>query len=235
MARITTKNAARRDTGSSLAAFAASLSACLLFQCIGFFGTAHAVVLWSLTIEEENGGDIYPTIVMSNLSTAGETIQIFSISIGDTAYYFDAAFGPQGTVETGANLDIGDTNIWDSSGTDVIQYSFGDFDPGETFSFRVDIDPGWNADVLDTLINNGAADQSEVNIEFYDPVADDVILGDYVWTKTSTSPASWSSFRFRSPAPARSWDSGWSASRSPDAGTAKRAHATRSPRRRVNS
>jgi hypothetical protein len=127
---------------------------------------AEALTQWSLTLEPSAGfaGWDQPVFTISNGSTAGEAITDLSITIGDTSYHFDAvgAADPSEAL-TGATLlspNRVQNDWWAAGGTsDVLAWSFTDFDAGESLVFSVDLDLdaaifGSFADARLVLFNN---------------------------------------------------------------------------------
>jgi len=82
---------------------------------------------------------------VTNTSTAGETLTALRITIGETSFNFDAVGAADPSEATvGASLLSPDrlgNNIWTPGGTsDLLSWSFSDFQAGESFDFSVDLD-----------------------------------------------------------------------------------------------
>ena len=119
----------------------ASLAALLLCA-----GQAEATTQWTLDLAPGGGWNWdNPSFTLTNTSTAGETLTALSISIGDTSFNFDAVAAPD-PIEAivGASLlspDRFQNNIWTPGGTsNLLSWSFSDFQAGESFGFTVDLD-----------------------------------------------------------------------------------------------
>jgi hypothetical protein len=125
-------------------------------------GQAHALTSFSLTLTPSTSWDA-PTFTFVNTSTAGEQITDLSIQIGDASYHFDTV-GPADASEslTGATLlspDRINNNWWQIGGrSDVLAWSFADFDAGETLIFTgemdLDLSFGNTVDARRVLFNN---------------------------------------------------------------------------------
>lgn len=150
-------------------------------------GAAAATPLWTLDVvpgDMQNNYNV-PKLLLTNDSTAGEQIVGFSITVGDTAYFFDfvadLSSGPAGQAANvatealvGATLLTGD-RVNDINGTTWIEWGFTDFQAGETLAFEVDVDPnaavgGGNqtSDATSVLWNNGASPNADIVVTFDD-------------------------------------------------------------------
>lgn len=101
-------------------------------------GTASAATTgFSLSI---GGSDNIPTLVVTNTGDSGD-ISGLTLSIGDTAYNFDAAYNTSSVGSVLATLDAAlDTN--DSGGlrSNTAVFTFSSFNPTDSFTFDVDVD-----------------------------------------------------------------------------------------------
>lgn len=118
-----------------------------------------------------DGDTFFESYVLSNTSTAGETLLSFRLDLagagGDLC--FDVIFeGPcnatpnNATPFTPQGTSVADTGLLSSTvddGGTTLDLTFGDFDPGEVFEFLIDVDPasdvpvsGSTAAFGDTLI-----------------------------------------------------------------------------------
>jgi hypothetical protein len=156
-------------------------------------GEAQALTQWTLSLSPSPGlfGWDQPNFSIENTSTAGESITDLSITIGDTSYHFDAV-SPADPSEalTGATL-LSPNRIpndwWNPSGSsDVLAWSFSDFDAGETLTFSVDLDldglaMGSFADARWVLFNNDfpfADPNALLSVTFSDGSVADLTLPD---------------------------------------------------------
>lgn len=150
-------------------------------------GAASALPSYALDIvpgDAQNNFNV-PKFILTNLSTAGEEIQSFGFSIGDSGHFFDfvldAGSSPAALpanlateVATGASLVLGD-NVNDRSGVSLLEWSFSDFQSGEELRFEVDVDPlsaqsggSQRDDASRVFFDNGLAPNSQLQIVFSD-------------------------------------------------------------------
>lgn len=183
-------------------AFAAALVLCA--------GEAQALTQWTLSLSPSAGlfGWDQPIFTIENTSTAGESITALSLTIGDTSYQFDAV-SPADPSEaaTGATL-LSPNRIpndwWNPSGSsDVLAWSFSDFDAGEALTFSVDLDldglpTGSFADARWVLFNNDfpfADPNALLSVSFSDGSVAELTLpdgpfsGSYAFTSGSGTPS----------------------------------------------
>lgn len=96
-------------------------------------------------------------------------ITAVSVTIGDTAYNYDASNGSFG-VAAGSFVLLSPDSIDDSVRSDLLSYTFTGFDPGERFGTVNDIDPdSGNAaccSASGVLFNNGDAPNAEISVTF---------------------------------------------------------------------
>jgi hypothetical protein len=108
-----------------------------------------------------------PVVTLRNDSDPTILITGLNWSIGDTSKNFDASVmeaGPMTFSQTSP-----DNNLNGGGRSNVVLYTFTGFDPGETFSFRVDIDrdnTDSTEDYRTVLFNNGAAANSTITVSF---------------------------------------------------------------------
>jgi len=172
----------------------------LVLVALGVLGPATgagALPLWELDLEPgdmQNNFNV-PKLRLENLSTAGERIVDFRITIGDPDFFFDFVADldstPPGTaanvaseVATGASLVVGDREN-DRAGVAELAWSFTDFQAFETLVFEVDVDPNdaasggaQTADARQVLFDNGADPNAQVTLLFSDGSQSDLVLPD---------------------------------------------------------
>ena len=108
----------------------------------GMTGGANAAVLG---FDLEITGDInIPVFTLDNTSDMFELIN-FRLTVGNTNFNFDG-FDTAGTPivnpPDGTSTPVDpDTNILGGIRSDQLELSFTDFDPGESITFAVDVDP----------------------------------------------------------------------------------------------
>jgi len=114
-----------------------------------------------------------PTLRLTNTSSDNIQLVDFLMTIGDTAYYFDAIDGayaqkdPAGDMSS--SLVIGDDTSQDLTGTDLFEFLFTGFDPNDIARFYSEIDQdGINSgeDCRSIFFNNGTVDNSMVRVLF---------------------------------------------------------------------
>jgi hypothetical protein len=127
-----------------------------------------------------------PRFTLTNTSSESEEILAFSITIGDEENFFydfvadldSTPYGAAAHVETekttGAQLVVGD-RVNDRSGTSRLEWSFSDFQAGESLTFQADIDPftaqaggHQSVDSRYSFLNNGEADNAALSVIFSD-------------------------------------------------------------------
>lgn len=108
------------------------------------------------------GNPDQPTLRLENTSTDGIQLVDFLMTIGDTAYYFDWINGVFNQKDPGgdlsANLLIGDSVAQNMQGTDLFEYLFTGFDPGDIARYYSELDQdGTNssADCRTVFFSNG--------------------------------------------------------------------------------
>ncbi|MEL6766687.1 MAG: hypothetical protein AAFP17_05865 [Pseudomonadota bacterium] len=100
-----------------------------------------------------NGNENVPDFQLTNTSDLGSglTITDFSLTIGDTDFLYDFVRNEGTLVDTVttlvATLNSPDFNN-DETGSGILTYSFGGFDPNDVFQFEVDVDPVVLGDVV---------------------------------------------------------------------------------------
>jgi hypothetical protein len=133
---------------------------------------AQALPSWTLDLDSSGGNWDRPVFVFANTSTAGEAITDLSISIGDTSYHWDFVAGTDPSeAATGATLlspDRTNNNWWAAGGrSDVLSWSFSDFQAGEALTFTADLDFDWSfgssEDARSVLFNNDGFFWSDPN------------------------------------------------------------------------
>lgn len=134
------------------------VSACAL----GWGQAASAAPALSFLID---GDTFLDPFSIENTSTAGESIVFFQIDLSPVPLYFDTSdadftsprpFEPQGGSDVTTGM-VNPVNVPDQS--QVLSVSFTDFNAGETFAWRIDIDQTptgdesvWGDDMIDALI-----------------------------------------------------------------------------------
>jgi hypothetical protein len=146
----------RAPFGRRLSAFALLLAGLLLAP------GAHALPTWTLGLTATDWDA--PVFTLTNTSDAGELVTDLSILVGNDFYNFDTVLGTDPSeATTGATLvspDRVQNNWWQAGGrTNEVAWTFTDFDPGEVFTFQVELDHdfalGGNVvDARDVLFNN---------------------------------------------------------------------------------
>ncbi len=96
-------------------------------------------------------------------------ITAVSVTIGDTAYNYDASNGSF-SLGSGSFVLADPDSVDDALRSDVLSYTFTGFDPGERFVAGVDIDPDSGnsscCTLAGVLFNNGDAANAEVMVSF---------------------------------------------------------------------
>lgn len=103
-------------------------------------GTASAATT-GFSLQITGSDNNVPSLTLSNTGDQGD-ISSLLLTIGNTAYNFDAAFNATQVVGS-FTFNLGpslDTNTGGGLRSDNVSYTFGDFGAGEVFGFRVDID-----------------------------------------------------------------------------------------------
>lgn len=131
-------------------------------------GAAHSATTgFTLNI---SGDTNVPTLQLTNDSTSA-LLTGFNLSIGNTAFNFDAAyFVVPGTVDRWT-LVSPDANDGGVTRTDLLQFTFAGFDPGEVFQFRADVDrdsSNTTENYRTVLFNNGSAPNAVATAFFSD-------------------------------------------------------------------
>ena len=113
-----------------------------------------------------SGSGNVPTFTLEN--TGSIDITGYSLTIGDIAYNWDAAYHESGD-SVGFSLESGDTNDGGGIRVDVFEYTFSDFNPGETFRHAADVDrdnANSGENYRTVLFNNGAAANALLSVSF---------------------------------------------------------------------
>jgi hypothetical protein len=132
-----------------------------------FAGTAaHASVIgFQITLD----GDVnIPTITLVNQSDTA-LITNFMMTIGNTAYNWDAVVNVVNPAGGGSILNMPDNNLSGGARSNVIDIDFSGFDPTEFSSFDGDVDidsSDTSEDFRTVLFNNGGAANSHVLVSF---------------------------------------------------------------------
>lgn len=151
----------------------------------GFFLLATAALAQAATTTGYSflisGNANVPTVQLTNTSTNAD-ITGFSMTIGNTAYNFDAAYHEVlGSVGSFTRISP-DTNDGGGVRSDVAAYSFTGFNPGEMFQFQVDVDrdsSNTSEQYYNVLFNNGTAPNSLLVVSFSNNMTLRGILPDY--------------------------------------------------------
>ena len=135
-----------------------------------------------------NGGWNVPRLILTNQSDTAQIVE-FTVTIGDTAFNFDGggvpgqpgagtrAFFAEAPAGGSAALLVGDSshtgNGRPGRSWDLLTYAMTGFDPGERFSFDVDVDPDGSAGATRARANtvmvwNGAAPNAVLSVVFSD-------------------------------------------------------------------
>ena len=127
-----------------------------------------------VTINATQGSDI-PDFDVTNIS--GQAMTDFEVTIGDTTFNYDGASirtPPPGN-PLGATLQPpSDPNLNNGpvGASDTVHWAFTNFQSGDTFKFRTEVDPdGLNQsgdDYTTVLFNNGAAPNAKITATFAD-------------------------------------------------------------------
>jgi hypothetical protein len=111
---------------------------------------------------------------LTNTSSSAQ-ITGFSATIGDTSKNFDLVSNVGAFTDTGATLAwtlINPDMQQDNVRSDIVDWSFTGFDPGDRFDFNADIDDdtlGNTNELFDqVLFNNGALPNSVISVQFTD-------------------------------------------------------------------
>ena len=132
-------------------------------------------------------------VIQNDSDTYG--ITAVSVTIGDTAFNYDASNGSFGAA-AGSFVLLSPDTIDDGVRSDLLSYTFTGFDPGERFGTVNDIDPDSGNSACcaanGVLFNNGAADNAEISVTFsntlfLDTVANDTDLACDVFGQCSAS------------------------------------------------
>lgn len=130
-----------------------NLHRCLKFSLIIVVGllsqTASATPIFDFKM---SGNTVYEPFSISNLSTAGETIESFTLDISGLGFVFDTIdrdgttrYSKPFTANSGTDLPTG---LLSSSGaldnSTLLSVFFNDFNAGETFLFDIDVDTTTN-------------------------------------------------------------------------------------------
>ncbi|MEM6679296.1 MAG: hypothetical protein AAF675_15640 [Pseudomonadota bacterium] len=107
--------------------------------------TPAATIGFELTIDgslgRQPGTVAVPLFTLRNVSDRA-TLDRFSISIGDPQFNFDGVLAMRGPAGGRMDLVVGDTRTRgvDGINTEILVFTFQDFNPGESVSFGVDIE-----------------------------------------------------------------------------------------------
>ncbi len=122
------------------------------------------------------------TLVFENRSDVSN-LEALSLTIGDTAFHYDAAVVLPGAP---GNVLISPDGADGGARSDVLEFSLQGFNPSDVFSVSVDIDPdaGDDAccDIAGVLFDNGAAPNAQLSLTF----SNGFVLG---YTLTNASAA----------------------------------------------
>ncbi len=141
------------------------ITSCLFF---GISSNAFSATI-SFNLELAN-----PGVSIFRLKNTSPTAEItgFSVTIGDTDYNFDKVYDENTLIDPDGDLlavlVTGDA-VQGEIRTDLAEYSFTGFDPGDRFQFTTDIDlDGANTDELFNTVffNNGDADNAVISVSF---------------------------------------------------------------------
>ncbi len=169
------------------------------FILIYFFSlvTTQALPSYQFEITTVGATADVPFFKLNNLSTGGEQITQFTITIGDLARNFDGANSEVHNI-TSFTLNTPDSSFSGGVRDDLIDYSLTGFDSGEFFHFRGDVDPDsfdTGIDFRTVLFNNGAALNSVITVFFSNGQNLSQTLPDgsasltsYVFNQSSTIP-----------------------------------------------
>lgn len=135
---------------------------------LGLAAASHAQVTGYTLVISSNAN--VPTLQLTNNADPSITLTGVTLTIGNTAYNYDAAYnevvGATGIAFTRLSPDNIDSG---SARADFVQYSFTGFDAGETFQFDVDVDidsANTTEDYRVILFNNGTAPNAQLTVNF---------------------------------------------------------------------
>ncbi|MEM9145779.1 MAG: hypothetical protein AAGC57_06235 [Pseudomonadota bacterium] len=164
----------------------------LTLICLAILAMAGAALpVWAASFSLTLDGDRnVPTFTLTNTS-GSEQLTRFLFTIGDPAFGFDFYRNlvppPGGTVVISAP----DTGNQDGLFSEAIDVAFTGFDPGESFSFEVDVDPVPTGEVVqnfeEVFFNNGLAPSSVITVGFSDGLTSVISLPDEVPVAASYS------------------------------------------------
>ncbi|WP_339949805.1 hypothetical protein [uncultured Albimonas sp.] len=117
-----------------------------------FLAALLPVPLWaasvSLTVTTLSASADHPAILVENRSEDGARLLALNLSVGDTRFNFDRVTNRRRFGVSSATLTKGGTGQAGQR-TDAIAFAFSGFDPGDSFSFRVELDPDGGSGTVD--------------------------------------------------------------------------------------
>ena len=142
-------------------------------------------------LDTNNSMTNVPLMTLVNTSDTA-LLQQFTLTIGNTAYNYDALYVFEPTPDGTMTLTQGDMDPANAGGNsqrvDVGVIDFTSFDPGETAKWRVDVDIDNSDTIVDyrtVLFNNGNGPNSEFSALFSDGTVLSIVADDQTASNTS--------------------------------------------------
>lgn len=126
--------------------------------CLAVTPALAGTIGFSLNISVTTANGDRPSFNLVNMSDPGLNMVNFQMLIGDTSYNFDRIVSMSGLAGVGGSVVVGDA--FDAGArTDLLEFAFTDFNPGEAFGWVAELDKdGFNdtsSNFRTVFFNNG--------------------------------------------------------------------------------